>query len=813
MKRYIYIILSLLLVLTGCDKMVRDEIAQLHQDIDAVKTRLDALANEMNTNISSLRTIVEALQNNDFVQKVVPFMENGKEAGYEITFSKMGKITIYHGHDGEDGTDGTDGVVPQFGIRQDKDGNWYWTMDGTWLLDDEGQRVRAVGKDGSNGADGEDGQDGQNGTDGIAGVDGVTPQFKIENGYWFVSYDKGLTWSRLGKATGADGAPGKDADLAESVFKDVQILENDVVFTLKDGTVITINRNRALKISFEETSGILCAPGKTVRIPYTITGGDSRTFVECMADEGWKARVESTDTRSGYVCVTAPDPMGNGKVLVFVNAGDGRTYVTKLSIVEGHPMVENSIFYVNYKGGTVEVAVTAREDYDIKIAGTPAWISLEPVMKAAERVDLLKFIVQKNPFSVEREAEVQLYSDSGDLIESFKIKQYKNNSSEGAIIFADPDVEKLCVDNFDTDGDGYVSFAEAAAVETLGSIFRYNGSIDTFEELQYFTKLATLDKGFDNCYYLKKIILPENLTVIKSSAFVNCEKLYSVVLPNNLEKIESHAFYNCSGLSNMSIPASLKEIGDDAFGDCQTLTEMILPEGLVSIGDDAFNNCTALSKVVLPSTLYEVGTGIFEDCLALKVISIPDNITQIPSSMFAGCKNLSEINFSPNVTEIGSHAFYDCTSLSSLQLPQRLLKIGHAAFYGCISLTSVEFPELINWLGHEVFCKCINLKSIVLPKLITELGPNLFNGCSNMESVTIQGNVTSISNGVFTGCSSLNEVICLPQTPPSLYYSDTFSSAKATMKIKVPAGSVEAYKASYNWSGYADKIVAITSEE
>ncbi len=42
------------------------------------------------------------------------------------------------------------------------------------------------------------------------GVDGVTPQLKIEDNYWFVSYDNGATWTKLGKATGNDGANGED---------------------------------------------------------------------------------------------------------------------------------------------------------------------------------------------------------------------------------------------------------------------------------------------------------------------------------------------------------------------------------------------------------------------------------------------------------------------------------------------------------------------------------------------------------------------------------------------------------------------------
>ena len=50
------------------------------------------------------------------------------------------------------------------------------------------REIKAEGTDGKDGADGENGSDG---TDGTNGKDGITPQFKIENDYWFISYDNG----------------------------------------------------------------------------------------------------------------------------------------------------------------------------------------------------------------------------------------------------------------------------------------------------------------------------------------------------------------------------------------------------------------------------------------------------------------------------------------------------------------------------------------------------------------------------------------------------------------------------------------------
>ena len=177
-------------------------------------TALEKLCKEMNSNITALQTIVEALQNNDYVTGVTPVEENGVVVGYTITFVKSAPITIYHGKDGKDGVngsdgkdgvdgkDGKDGYTPVIGVEKDSDGIYYWTLDGEWLTDNEGNKIKAVGvdgkdgadgedgKDGANGsdgkdgADGEDGKDGQNGNDGANGKDGITPQLKIENDYW-----------------------------------------------------------------------------------------------------------------------------------------------------------------------------------------------------------------------------------------------------------------------------------------------------------------------------------------------------------------------------------------------------------------------------------------------------------------------------------------------------------------------------------------------------------------------------------------------------------------------------------------------------
>ena len=292
MKKLSLLLLTLTVCFfTACHKDIWAELENLDQRV----TKLEELCKEMNTNITSLQTIVSVLQSNDFITGIVEIKKNGEVIGYTITFGKHDPITIYHGQDGRDGqngqngADGKDGSTPVIGVAQDTDGVYYWTLNGEWLLDDNGNKLPVSGKDGQNGtngsngqdgADGKDGQDGEDGKDGVDGQDGkdgITPQLKIEDGYWYISYDNGVTWTQLGKATGEDGqdgkdgadgadgkdgqngADGKDGQDGDSFFKSVTQDENYVYFTLADGTIIKIPKGNGSQSSMGDgyvTSGM-----------------------------------------------------------------------------------------------------------------------------------------------------------------------------------------------------------------------------------------------------------------------------------------------------------------------------------------------------------------------------------------------------------------------------------------------------------------------------------------------------------------------------------------------------------------------------
>lgn len=196
--------------LFGCSNYDDSEIWDYVKEMNTRLTALEEQCKEMNTNISALQTIVGALESNDCITNVAPITKDGAVLGYTISFLKSAPITIYNGKDGNDG------YTPVISVKQDTDGLYYWTIDGEWQLTGEGEKVRASSIDGTN------------------GNNGITPQLKIEDEFWYISYDAGTSWQMLGKATGDKGTDGA------SFFSSVNVGTTDVTFVLADGTTFSI---------------------------------------------------------------------------------------------------------------------------------------------------------------------------------------------------------------------------------------------------------------------------------------------------------------------------------------------------------------------------------------------------------------------------------------------------------------------------------------------------------------------------------------------------------------------------------------------
>lgn len=187
----------LLFPVSGCHNQIDSDLELIERRIEKLEKRCQ----EMNTTLAGLRTVVSKLEQYDFLQKVETQYQDGVVIGYTLYFTHSSPVTLYNG---------TSAETPVLGVGKGEDGVWYWTVKypsdkkATFLTDNYGIRIP---------------------------TSAASPELKIENGYWMVTYDGGEVWHNAGKASGEDGA---------SFFQSVKDMGDYVQFNLLNGTTIQL---------------------------------------------------------------------------------------------------------------------------------------------------------------------------------------------------------------------------------------------------------------------------------------------------------------------------------------------------------------------------------------------------------------------------------------------------------------------------------------------------------------------------------------------------------------------------------------------
>ena len=633
-------LLMCVLLLLGCSDKYDD--SALRNDLNDLENRvakLEDLCKQMNTNISSLQTIVTALQNNVYVTGTTPLMKDGKEIGYTITFSKGNPITIYHGKDGQDGEDG---ITPTISVKKDTDGVYYWTLNGEFIVVDGG-KIQAEGKDGTN------------------GTNGTTPQFKIENDYWFVSYDNGANWTQLGKATGEDGVGG------DSMFSgvDYETSTDYVIFTLSNGTQIklpTWSAFEALQRLCNETNTNLSALQTIVT---ALQNNDYITSVDPLTENGKVVGYTIKFAKSNPIVIyNGKDGAdGNTPVISVKKDTDGIYYWTldgEFIVVDGQKIKAQGTDGNNGADGSdgVTPKLEIREGYWwISYDNGTNWSQLgKATGEDGKDADSIKITQDENNVYFE-------------LADGTVITISKTGQSTEFIQFKDLEVKKLCCLNWDTDHDNELSYQEAATIVSIGTVFKGNTTIVSFNEFQYFNGITDISNAFQGCTNLWEITLPDNLSTIGDAAFANCKSLNSIILPENIVSIGDSSFISCP-LSNITIPINTTKVGASAFRNCSKLGQIKILGNIETIDEHAFENCFSLQGIELPQSITTIGISAFKNC------------TSLQSVIFAERCNLTKIagDLSNSQTYPQNGVFYNCTSLTSITIPANVEIIEATAF-------------------------------------------------------------------------------------------------------------------------------------
>ena len=403
------VILAAGLLASGCGKFVRDELITMQNEIDLLYGKVD----EMNKGLETLKSIVTAMGDNGYIVGVEEGVDDDGRQYYKLKFRTVKpdadwrgfevtddaySIVLYTGVDGKDGVDALPYVVS---VKQDEeDGRWYWysTQDADWLRSESGDRFL---------------------------VDGKTPQLKVEEGYWFLSWDGGNTWEDTGwKAKGED---------AYEVFTKAEVFDDRVELTLaSDGSVIVLPRFLPVDVSLtiegqNPEEAVLIAPGETISIHYVLSGtGAEGALLVAGTDGRMKTALRAESATEGTVDVTCPAvfPEG-GYVYITVNDGNGRSDVRvirfagrSLKLLYGEPE------HAAPAAGETGVMLTFETNTELDAAcvfpeGVEPWLTVK--METVEGVPVLTYDVAANAAETPRSGVIVVSPKDHPGFEMFRV--------------------------------------------------------------------------------------------------------------------------------------------------------------------------------------------------------------------------------------------------------------------------------------------------------------------------------------------------------------------------------------------------------
>ena len=174
-------------------------------------------------------------------------------------------------------------------------------------------------------------------------------------------------------------------------------------------------------------------------------------------------------------------------------------------------------------------------------------------------------------------------------------------------------------------------------------LFDKDGNLDDIK------KVTCLEK-FHIHKDVTKIVIPDYVSTI-FAAFYNCYNLKDVIIPNNVTEIKNYSFYYCKSLTSITIPPLVSYIGNYAFYHCTSLKHITLNNNIKYIGQQAFDSCKSLTSITIPASVTTIRYYAFENCINLQNVTILNNAITINYSAFICCNNLKCLTFKGKTLE------------------------------------------------------------------------------------------------------------------------------------------------------------------
>lgn len=263
--------------------------------------------------------------------------------------------------------------------------------------------------------------------------------------------------------------------------------------------------------------------------------------------------------------------------------------------------------------------------------------------------------------------------------------------------FADDAVKDVLMSKgVSSDGIG-VTVADAEAVTSIGTWFKGNTEITSFDEFEKFTGVTSVTGGSDSSGL---------------GAFRSCSNLESITFPSTVKTLEKNCCAACPKLAIQNLPIAITTIAGGAFNGAASAPENIILPNLQLIDGAAFRNVGGIKRVLdlgLITTLVGGGSiatnsSTFYGCADLELLIVPATVTSLGKGAISYMPKLKNIVFkSATPPAYGDNSIYNLTALEAIYVPDASVSAYKSATgYAAYSAKIIGVSQMSSTLYNEI---------------------------------------------------------------------------------------------------------------
>ena len=370
-------------------------------------------------------------------------------------------------------------------------------------------------------------------------------------------------------------------------------------------------------------------------------------------------------------------------------------------------------------------------------------------------------------------------------------------------------------------------------------------------------------------YYIKHILIGNEITAIGKFNFFQCSRLESVSFAENIKlaRIGWGAF-GYSSLPSITIPDSVTQIDGYAFYYCSKLSSVEISENskLARMGESVFKADAKLKYLYIPDGTNNIGWGIFEGAGNNVTVSVAANSyaqayaekygisyeTRTPKPTVVASGSCGEntawtlnsegvlsvtgngpmsdnnTNHAPweaykyqirqvvigkDITYIGKFNFFRCSRLETVTFEEgtKLERIGWGAF-GYSSLPAITIPDSVTRIDGYAFYYCSKLTGVAISEnsKLESLGEYAFKADTKMTSLYIPDCVTKIGSAIFKDVTGVT--LSVAENSYAQAYAEKYGIAYETRKAKLTVVASGTCGENAAWTLDSEGVLNITGD-